>query len=158
MRKSTRRLLKDEILDTTVSFSNVKRDFNDLHKTLGGLKKFVGGAYGKLVGKIRGIQAEYEALHSYVDGRFKEIDNNGVATAINKLNAEVFKNEKEGQVLFNPYSFLRGVASESQQEPTLAGKVEAILEYLKLDVNVAPEQVKKAKPVAKKIATKKGRR
>lgn len=123
-----------------------------------------------VVRDIRQLQKEnktlrdaLEGLRGLVEDRFKESETNGVATAINKLNDEVFKKEKDGK---HGHDIITGMYDwewdwgEALSEPTLAGKVDAILEHLKLDVEIKPEEVTKAKPVAKKKPTtkKKGKR
>lgn len=120
----------------------------------------------KEIAQLRGI---IENVDQRVVEKFKELHTNGVATAINKLNAEVFKDRKEKRfsneeggydlVGLMMSHFNRGSA-EAPQEPTLLGKVDAIVEHLGLDLDVQPEEVKKAKVVAKRkpAAKKKGRR
>lgn len=103
-----------------------------------------------------------EGLRGFVQSKFDQLERNGVATAVNKLNDEVFKKEKEGESIFR-YTFLDSVWGDggfTEVRPTLAGKVDAILEHLKLDVEIKPEEVTKAKPVAKKkpAPKKKGRK
>lgn len=120
----------------------------------------------KEIKQLRGI---IENVDQFVVNKFNELHTNGVATAINKLNAEVFKDRKEKRfsneeggydlVGLMMSHFNRGSA-EAPQEPTLLGKVDAIVEHLGLDLDVQPEEVKKAKVVAKRkpAAKKKGRR
>lgn len=116
--------------------------------------------------QLRGI---IENVDQRVVEKFKELHTNGVATAINKLNAEVFKdrkakrfsNEEGGYDLVGlMMSHFGANKGEAPQEATLLGKVDAIVEHLGLDLDVQPEEVKKAKVVAKRkpVTKKKGRR
>lgn len=105
----------------------------------------------------RQVLSELEGLHS----RFAQLDRNGVATAINNLHAEVFHDRRqvERSALESVFMAQAGVDPAADVEPTLAGKVEAIVEHLGLDVTVKPQKVEEAKVVAKKVkTTKKGRR
>ena len=84
-----------------------------------------------------------------------ELARNGVATAINKLNAEVFNTTKKKVGIFWSHLY-----EELSSVPTLAGKVDAIIEYLGIDLSVSGKQVIKPNVVAskKKVTKKKGRR
>ena len=124
---------------------------------------------------FRGIGEEFDGVHQRIDefNQFKkefyelrdEIASNGVATSINKLNAEVFNDKKEVET---PFKGARSFAhmllgdydvTEVSEEATLAGKVDAIIEHLGLDVTVKPQEIKEAKVTAKTVSTKKkGRR
>ena len=115
--------------------------------------------------RIAALESELERISEYVSEEFTRLENNGVATSINKLNAEVFNDKKEVET---PFKGARSFAhmllgdydvTEVSEEATLAGKVDAIIEHLGLDVTVKPQEIKEAKVTAKKVSTKKkGRR
>lgn len=90
-----------------------------------------------------------------VEKELDKIQTNGVATAINKLNKEVFgKTKPTGDY----YKLIWGKmwGETIPQEATLSAKVDAIIDHLKLEIKVEPERVTQtpAKVSAKK--TKKG--
>lgn len=99
----------------------------------------------RLEKRVDELEAENESLKT-----------NGVATAINKLNEEVFKESKDKPTGIFSATMLSAYGLERDQEPTLAGKVDAIIAHLGLNVEVQPKQVVPAKTVAKK--TKKGKK
>jgi len=91
-----------------------------------------------------------------------EIATNGVVSSVNKLNAEVFNNKKEVKnntmsQLADFYARFSGFPGSrvTTEEATLAGKVDAIIAHLGLDVTVKPKEVLEAKVVAKKVPTPK---
>lgn len=87
---------------------------------------------------------------AHVEKELDQIQTNGVATAINKLNQEVFQRTKPTD---NMVSVMYGrlMGEKPPIEATLSAKVDAILEYLGLEINVEPEKVGTKK-------TKKGRK
>lgn len=99
--------------------------------------------------KKRKSKAELTLLAARVaalEDKLYELDTNGVATAINKLNKEVFEKVKETNSKFGFWcSYFSG--EPLSKEPTLAAKVDAIVEYLglKLDVEAESISVKKTK-------------
>lgn len=99
------------------------------------------------------IKNDIFILRERVDRVEKELDKiqtNGVATAINKLNQEVFKKVKETNRMFDFAShYLTG--EPMPKEVTLAAKVDAIVEHLGLKFNVEAEKVSVKK-------TKKGKK
>jgi len=122
--------------------------FNALEKEL---------AHNGVVSDLRKLQKDFNELQKHTanlimehDIQLAEIACNGVSSSINKLNKEVFEKYKE--IDFSWYDTV-------QKEATLAGKVDAIIEYLGIDVKVKPEESAKveAKKVVKKI-TKKGKK
>lgn len=90
-----------------------------------------------------------------VEKELVKIQTNGVATAINKLNKEVFEKTKPTG---DQYKLIWGKmwGETIPQEATLSAKVDAIIDHLKLEIKVEPERVTQtsAKVSAKK--TKKG--
>ncbi len=94
------------------------------------------------------------------DEQLANLKVNGVATAINRLQREVLTDKQEEQSNGFTRAFMAGMGVAPQLEPTLKGKVDAIVAHLGLDIQVQPEEVIKAKIVTKKVATpkKKGRR
>ena len=130
----------------------LRNDFDELRDEL---------ATNGVVRDLRKLQKEVVELREFKAG----IEQNGVATHINRLNAEVFKTRKvkkdTGIFSSRLMSQMFGLPeTEPAEEATLAGKVDAIVAHLGLDVTVAPKEVKEAKVVAKKVAApkKKGRR
>ena len=104
------------------------------------------------------IKNDIFILRERVDRVEKELDKiqtNGVATAINKLNKEVFEKTKPTG---DYYKLICGKmwGETIPQEATLSAKVDAIIDHLKLEIKVEPERVTQtpAKVSAKK--TKKG--
>lgn len=117
----------------------------------------------KEIKQLRGI---IENVDAYVVNKFNELHTNGVATAINKLNEEVFNTKKQakGNGAWDARLLMAILGKgDIPQDATLAGKVEAIIEHLGIEVSVTPEKkaVVPAKAVASKVkapAKKKGRR
>lgn len=104
------------------------------------------------------IKNDIFILRERVDRVEKELDKiqtNGVATAINKLNKEVFEKTKPTG---DYYKLIWGKmwGETIPREATLSAKVDAIIDHLKLEIKVEPERVTQtpAKVSAKK--TKKG--
>ena len=96
-----------------------------------------------------------------VEERLDALDTNGVATAINKLNKEVFGETKStGSGMERVMASIAGL--DLGVEPTLAAKVDAIIEHLGIEVTATPEKVVRtpAKVAAKKVkkTVKKGRK
>lgn len=115
-----------------------------------------------VVSRLAALRREFNELRRHTvtlitehDKQLSELSRNGVATAINKLNTEVFGKKKEGK-----YSMFQWAPQgEVPQEATLAGKVDAIIEHLGLDLTVKPAEQIPEKVVAKrKVTRKKGRR
>ena len=121
-----------------------------------------------LWGMVKKLRAEFDELRGHTavmvtehDRQLRELENNGVATAINRLNEQVFgQSTQKGSNIERVLLAMNGV--EPRQEASLAAKVDAIIEHLGIEVNVEPEKVVKtpAKIVAKKVkkTTKKGRK
>lgn len=117
-----------------------------------------------VVRDLRKLEKENETLRNALSGlsefvheKFDQIETNGVARSIGRLNEEVFEEQKEDRSLaflnsFTSWSF--GGVGERPVEPTLAGKVDAIVEYLGLDVSVKEKSVTPSKVVAKKSKKK----
>ena len=94
---------------------------------------------------------------AHVEKELDRIQTNGVATAIDKLNREVFKKIKETNSTFGfVSSYFAG--EPLPKEPTLAAKVDAIIDYLGLEINVEPERVETLLAKVKAKKTKKGRK
>lgn len=108
--------------------------------------------------RIEQLTEQQAELAAFVIDKLNALDNNGVATAINKLNSEVFRTKKtDGSTIGALLAHLSG--AEQSEDVTLAGKVDAIIDYLQIDVAVQPKQVTPAKIVTKKVKTqKKGRK
>lgn len=101
------------------------------------------------------IKNDIFILRERVDRVEKELDKiqtNGVATAINKLNKEVFEKTKPTG---DYYKLIWGKmwGETIPQEATLSAKVDAIIDHLKLEIKVEPERVTQtpAKVSVKKI-------
>ena len=107
-----------------------------------------------MFGRIKkDIKEEVSMLREWVarvEKGLDQIQTNGVATSIDKLNQEVFKKVKETNSTFSLASrYLTG--EPAPKEATLASKVDAIVEHLGLEFNVEAEKVSVKK-------TKKGRK
>ena len=94
---------------------------------------------------------------AHVEKELDRIQTNGVATAIDKLNQEVFKKTKPTgdryrMIMSNLFK------EEFPQEATLSAKVDAIIDYLGLEVNVEPERVETLPAKVKAKKTRKGRK
>lgn len=87
-----------------------------------------------------------------------EMETNGIATEINKLNKEVFTDKKESRynIIGNLMAHISGDKHTETKEVTLAGKVDAIIKHLGIDVEVKPREVKESEVVVKKL--KKGKK
>lgn len=94
-----------------------------------------------LFDRVRNLESEMDKLAT-----------NGVATAIDKLNKEVFEKTKPTD---DHYKLIRSKmwGETIPQEATLSAKVDAIIDHLKLEIKVEPERVTQtpAKVSAKKI-------
>ena len=115
--------------------------------------RMLAGRIDNWVVQHRDLRAEFNELRD-------ELATNGVATAINRLNEQVFgQSTQKGSNIERAILAMNGV--EPRQEASLAAKVDAIIEHLGIEVNVEPEKVVKtpAKVVAKKVKqTKKGKK
>ena len=134
--------------------ANVARDLREVRSRFNKLRYEL--ATNGVISDIRNLQKRV----AYLEDENRKLKTNGVATAINKLNDEVFKTRKDKKDGIYTYSFLHslimnGESTEKEEEATLAGKVDAIIAYLGLDVTVKPEEVSEAKVIAKKVTTKK---
>ena len=165
-----RRKFKDMDDNTTQSFKNVASDMDfvldriedvndrisDTNNELYALRDEL--ATNGVIRDIRQVQRELRALQDDYHRYRQELDSNGVATAIKKLRTEVFgkrKAKKNNDFLAVFRSAYFGEETQPEEEATLAGKVDAIIEHLGLDVTVKPEEVSEAKVVAKRKVTKK---
>lgn len=174
--------IKEVVEDANKGFDVISDDFKKvssridewgrLHGLLAGdvreLKEEL--ATNGVVSRLAALRREFNELRKHTstlitehDRQLSELSRNGVATAINKLNTEVFgkkKDVKDGGVY--AVSLLRTALGEEYKQPqeaTLAGKVDAIIEHLGLDLTVKPAEQVPAKVVAKrKVTKKKGRR
>lgn len=115
--------------------------------------------------EIKQLRVIIENVDQFVVTKFNELHTNGVATAINKLNKEVFETKKDRKSNRWDVGLLSAILKKEPmpQDATLAGKVDAIIAHLGLEVTVEPEKktVVPAKAVATKVkapAKKKGRR
>lgn len=158
------------IRDLNSTFSTISEDINTIFADHDGLSKAFHELRNELatngvVRDLRKAEKRIEALTeqnaelaSFVIEKFNGLESNGVATAINKLNSEVFRDKKtDGSVVGALLAHLSG--AEQTQDVTLAGKVDAIIEHLGLDISVKPKEVTPSKIVTKKVKTdKKGRK
>lgn len=121
-----------------INHNNLANDFYELREEL---------ATNGVVRDLRKLEREF--------AEFAEFKKH--ATAINKLNSEVFADKKASK-----YSLLEALAGvEQSQDVTLAGKVDAIIAHLGIDVSVKPKEVTPVQVVTTKVKTpakKKGRR
>lgn len=147
-----------------INFVNdtVVEKFNDLESDYQRLKRHISN--NGLWRAVKELRKRVEDMHLYQQNMARTIANletNGVATAINNLNKEVFGETKNtGSEIERVMAHMAGF--DMGQEPTLSAKVDAIIEHLGLEVTVTPEKVTRtpAKITAKKAkkTTKKGRK
>ncbi len=137
-----------------INHNNLANDFYELREEL---------ATNGVVRDLRKLEREFRELRQHTatmitehDRQFRELETNGVATAINALNAEVFKDKKVAKRTI----FEAPAGVPESQDVTLAGKVDAIIEHLGIDVAVKPQEVTPSKVEVKRkpVAKKKGRR
>lgn len=100
--------------------------------------------------------AQIEELKHELKNFKRELGTNGVATAINELRKEVNGSTKE-VVISNPFLEIKSLygfseSSETPVEPTLKGKVDAIVQHLGLEFDAQP--AKKTGPKVKVKVTK----
>lgn len=148
----------DDLTSTMHRLSQLTGRFNDLERHL---------ANNGVIRDIRALQREVKALGANfnnlernVDESFDNLNSNGVVREINKLQREVFGERKDKKTEgWGVSQFMAAMSGEDytpEQEATLAGKVDAIMEHLGLTVEVKPKEVKEAKLVVKKA--KKGKK
>lgn len=147
----------DELLDNVDSLSTDFYSLRDEIATNGVVRDL-----RKLQKDHAELERNYLRLVDFVNDRFNELDRNGMATAVNKLNKEVFAERKPEAVSdsWNARAILAGLTGieyTPAEDVTLAGKVNAIIEHLGLDVSVKPKEVKvtEAKVVVSKLASSK---
>lgn len=179
---STKKKLEALDRDLDQSFANVKTDVNDINNRIDGWARThrqLNAEFHELrdelatngvvrdLRKVEKAQAAFEkqtlAFMEHVSSEFARLDNNGVASQINNLTNEVFKDRKKvkSDTMSSLIAYFVGPeATVTVEEPTLAGKVDAIVQYLGLDLTVKPQEVTPAKVEVKKkpVAKKKGRR
>lgn len=164
---STKKKLQQLDEDLDGSFNNVKIDIDNL----GGRIDRWATQFGELRNELatngvvrdlrklekasenfeRAVSSEIEKMYS----RFAELESNGVATQINNLTREVFK-DKKGVPRSGLEKVMYAMAGvDLGQEVTLAGKVDAIIKHLGLEITVKPEEVIKSEVVIKKVAAPK---
>lgn len=129
-----------EELKKEIETNGVVRDLRKLEKRLNSLENGIQGMLGA------------------VESRFNDLNSNGVAGAINKLNAEVFGTRKSPETSLLEKLMRYESGDDEQEVATLAGKVDAIIAHLGVDVTVQPEETKPAEVVAKKKPAQKKRR
>lgn len=163
-----KRNAKKEELNNLVEYLNnhLIPEMNRVDRNVNGLADEI--ATNGVVRDLRKLQKEFDELRGHTatmitehDRQLEELGHNGVATAINDLNKEVFEKKKDAPRSAWSLAAIFGNDSDTPQETTLAGKVDAIIEHLGIELSVAPEQKTPAKVVATKIkapAKKKGRR
>lgn len=141
-----------------VAHRDFRREFNELRDELA-----TNGVVRDLR-KLEKAQAAFErqtlAFMERIDAQFAELGTNGVATQINNLTREVFYGRKEEDSSPVVRAMYAAAGVEPIEAVTLAGKVEAIVNHLGLDITVKPQEVIEAKVEVKKkpVAKKKGRR
>ena len=163
-----RREVKKLDEDVTQSFKNVRRDieflidgFDSAHERADSAHRIAESIEEEIAtnGVVRDIR-DLQKRVAFLEDENQKLKTNGVATAIEELNNEVFKTRKEKKdntrTYLPPYLFYIGSAAPKKtEEATLAGKVDAIIAHLGLDVKVKPEEKTEAKVIAKKVTTKK---
>lgn len=166
-----RRKVKKLDEDVTRSFKNVRRDieflidgFDSAHERADSAHRIAESTEEEIAtnGVVRDIR-DLQKRVAFLEDENQKLKTNGVATAINKLNNEVFKTRKDAKVKIYSSPTLAWLSSyyfgdeapKKTEEATLAGKVDAIIAHLGLDVTVKPEEKTEAKVIAKKVTTKK---
>lgn len=146
--------LVDFVNGIVINHNDLASDFMELRDEI---------ATNGVVRDLRKLEREFRELRQHTatmvtehDRQLEELGRNGVATAINKLNQEVFKDKKSSK--FGFIEMLAGV--EPSNDVTLAGKVDAIIEHLGLDISVTRREVVEPKVEVKKkpAPKKKGRK
>ena len=135
------------------AFVNVAEDVVELESSFNELYQEI--ATNGVVRDIKLLKTQFAGLDEFRQEMraFRDsLETNGVASAINKLNKEVFVDKPAPDNFYHKLMFAFG----GEKEPTLAEKVEAIIEHLGIDVHVKPAE--KAKVVASKKNVKKGKK
>lgn len=150
---SKRKKFEDNV---KLSFEAVREDTDCLFDTLQDLKQEIetNGVVSdleKLKKENKTLQDALEGLRMSIDDKFYKLNTNGVVTEIKKLKDEVFKDKRES-IMSYVFSNIYGT---KDYKPTLKSKVDAIIQYLGIDVSVN-EKVEEV--VAKKVTKKKGRK
>lgn len=143
----------EEFDDVYQRISEFREEFNELRDEL---------ATNGVVRDLVKLRRDHEELRSAVLGLRRELDDlgrNGVATAVNRLNAEVFGEKTSGETSALERVMYAVADAEPAQKATLRGKLDAVIEHLGIDVSVKPREVIESKIVTKKIkTTKKGKK
>lgn len=105
----------------------------------------------KLKKENKTLRDALEGLRMSMDDKFRKLNTNGVVTEINKLKDEVFEDKRESVMSY----LFSNIYGPNNYKPTLKSKVDAIIQYLGIDVSVN-EKVEEV--VAKKVTKKKGRK
>ena len=166
--------IKKLVSDLNDNFRGIGEDFDEVHQRIDELNQFRKEFYelrdeiatNGVVRDLVKLREDYEELRentsaftSVVYRKFDDLEHNGVATAINKLNAEVFdKKADSGASAFRRVMYERA-GIEPDERVTLRGKLDAVIEHLGIDISVKPRQVIESKIVTKKVKTaKKGKK
>ena len=131
-------------------FNNRKRAVKITREDFDHLVNTINACHGQASrAKHEAVVAQEAALEcaKLTDEKFDGLNHNGVATAINKLNAEVLSDRKKADITHLQY--LMGLEA---YEPTLAGKVDAIVKHLGLEFNITEESKTPSEVVSKKKA------
>ena len=111
-----------------------------------------------LRGEFNELRDHTAVLITEHDRQLDGLSRNGVVTAINKLNKEVFEDRKDEEDFAARAFAIYG--GDKLEEVTLRGQVKAIAKKLNLDFEITDKEVKESEVVAKTVKTtkKKGRR
>ena len=165
---------KKLVNDLNDNFRGIDEDFDGVHQRIDEFNQFKKEFYelrdeiaaNGVVRDLAKLRKDHDKLRLRtatdiyeLNRKFDDLEHNGVATAINKLNAEVFDKKVDGDTS----AIRRAIYAMSDVEPaqkvTLRGKLDAVIEHLGIDVSVKPREVIESKIVTKKVKqVKKGRK
>ena len=166
--------LKKLVRDLNDNFRGIGDEFDGVNQRIDELNQFKRKFYelrdeiatNGVVRDLIKLRKDHEVLRDNTSivvrdlyHKFDDLEHNGVATSINRLNAEVFGEKTSGDTS----AFYRAMYAMPDVEPaqkvTLRGKLDAVIEHLGIDVSVKPREVIESKIVTKKVKTaKKGKK
>ena len=112
----------------------------------------------KLQKDVKAMENGLSGLRGLVEDKLAELNTNGVMRTIKEVREQVFHKKKKREDGLEGLRSLMGVSIGGSEDATLAGKVEAIIEHLGLDVSVQPGTTSKVVASRAKTTKKKGSR
>ena len=165
---------KKLVNDLNDNFRGIGEEFDGVHQRIDEFNQFKKEFYelrdeiatNGVVRDLIKLRKDHEVLRDNTSivvrdlyHKFDDLEHNGVATSINKLNAEVFDKKVDGDTSSINRAIYAMVDVEPAQKVTLRGKLDAVIEHLGIDVSVKPREVIESKIVTKKVKTaKKGKK